>query len=209
MSIKTDSPDDPSSRSTAWVAAEGAASGLPALEIRPAIAVREPIGFATALGDETGPETDRLRTAVADVRLEVFVDEQAVPLIQEIDARDDAPTTIHLLASGADGTPLGAGRILLEPEHPGRVHLGRLAVRRIARGTGLGARVVAALEEAALRYSGDPNVEVVLSAQEQAMGFYERCGYRVLNGRRYLDAGIWHQDMARLVSATGSAGSAT
>ena len=41
------------------------------------------------------------------------------------------------------------------------------------------------------------------------MGFYERCGYRVLNGRRYLDAGIWHQDMARTASATGSAGSAT
>ena len=82
-------------------------------------------------------------------------------------------------------------------------------MRRIARGTGLGARVVAALEEAALRYSGDPSVEVVLSAQEQAMGFYERCGYRVLNGRRYLDAGNWHQDMARIVSATGSAGSAT
>ena len=34
------------------------------------------------------------------------------------------------------------------------------------------------------------------------MGFYERCGYRVLNGRRYLDAGIWHQDMAHTVSAT-------
>ena len=82
---------------------------------------------------------------MADVRLEVFVDEQAVPLAQEIDARDEEPTTIHLLASGADGTPLGAGRILMEPEHPGRVHLGRLAVRSIARGTGLGARVVAGI----------------------------------------------------------------
>ena len=74
-------------------------------------------------------------------------------------------------------------------------------MRRIARGAGLGARVVAALEEAVLRYLGDPS-----------MGFYERCGYRVLNGRRYLDAGIWHQDMARTVStvsAADSAGSAT
>ncbi len=33
-----------------------------------------------------------------------------------------------------------------------------------------------------------------------AMGFYERCGYRVLSGHRYLDAGIWHQDTARTVS---------
>ena len=184
--------------------ADEAVSETPTLEIRPAIAVHDPVGFATARGDETGPEADRLRIAVADVRLEVFVGEQAVPFIQEIDARDEEPTTIHLLARGADGTPLGAGRILTEHAHPGRVHLGRLAVRRVARGTGLGARVVAALEQAALSHSGRPRVEVVLSAQEQAMGFYKRCGYRVLNGHRYLDAGIWHQDMARTVSSVSA-----
>ena len=184
--------------------ADEVVSETPTLEIRPAIAVHEPVGFATARGDETGPEADRLRIAVADVRLEVFVGEQAVPFIQEIDAQDDEATTIHLLARGADGTPLGAGRILMDPEEPGRVHLGRLAVRSVARGTGLGARIVAALEQTALSHSGRPSVEVVLSAQEQAMGFYERCGYRVLDGRRYLDAGIWHQDMARTVSSVSA-----
>lgn len=193
---------------TARPSAGGTVSGAPVLEIRPATAVHEPIGFVTACGDETGPEADRLRAAVADVRLEVFVGEQAVPFIQEIDARDDEATTIHLLARGADGTPLGAGRILMEPEHPGRVHLGRLAVRSIARGTGLGTRVVAALEQTALSHSDRPRVEVVLSAQEQAMGFYESCGYQVLSGHRYLDAGIWHQDMARTVSSISAEGSA-
>ena len=197
----TDHLHPPAKGPTARPSAGGPVLGTPVLEIRPATAVHEPIGFATARGDETGPEADRLRTAVADVRLEVFVVEQAVPFALEIDARDEEPTTIHLLASGADGTPLGAGRLLMEPEHPGRVHLGRLAVRSIVRGTGLGARIVAALEQTALSHSGRPSVEVVLSAQEQAMGFYEHCGYRVLDGRRYLDAGIWHQDMARIVSS--------
>ena len=197
----TDHLHPPAKGPTARPSAGGTVLGTPVLEIRPATAVHEPIGFATARGDETGPEADRLRTAVADVRLEVFVVEQAVPFALEIDARDEEPTTIHLLASGADGTPLGAGRLLMEPEHPGRVHLGRLAVRSIVRGTGLGARIVAALEQTALSHSGRPSVEVVLSAQEQAMGFYEHCGYRVLDGRRYLDAGIWHQDMARIVSS--------
>ena len=197
----TDHLHPPAKGPTARPSAGGTVLGTPVLEIRPATAVHEPIGFATACGDETGPEADRLRTAVADVRLEVFVVEQAVPFALEIDARDEEPTTIHLLASGADGTPLGAGRLLMEPEHPGRVHLGRLAVRSIVRGTGLGARIVAALEQTALSHSGRPSVEVVLSAQEQAMGFYEHCGYRVLDGRRYLDAGIWHQDMARIVSS--------
>ena len=197
----TDHLHPPAKGPTARPSAGGTVLGTPVLEIRPATAVHEPIGFATARRDETGPEADRLRTAVADVRLEVFVVEQAVPFALEIDARDEEPTTIHLLARGADGTPLGAGRLLMEPEHPGRVHLGRLAVRSIVRGTGLGARIVAALEQTALSHSGRPSVEVVLSAQEQAMGFYEHCGYRVLDGRRYLDAGIWHQDMARIVSS--------
>ena len=114
-----------------------------------------------------------------------------------------------MLARGADGAPLAAGRILAGPEHPGLVHLGRLAVRRICRGTGLRARMVAAIEDAAWRRAavaqedGGAAVTVMLSAQEQAMGFYARCGYAVVGGERYLDAGIWHRDMARTVLAPG------
>lgn len=173
-------------------------TGYPVLRIAPLRAVVAPIRFATARGDDTDPALDELRCGVADVRLEVFVGEQDVPFALEIDARDFAETTIHVLASGADGAPLGAARLLLEPDHPGQVHLGRLAVRGPARRTGLGARLVAAVEQAALQYAAvDGAVTVVLSAQERAMGFYRRCGYHVISGERYLDAGIWHQDMAR------------
>ena len=178
--------------------------GFPDLDIAPARAVVAPVGLIAVRGDDADPALDGVRRGIADVRLEVFVGEQAVPFVLEIDARDEELTTIHLLARGADGTPLGAGRILMEPEEPGRVHLGRLAVRSVARGTGLGARIVVALEQTALSHSGRSRAEVVLSAQEQAMGFYERCGYRVLDGRRYLDAGIWHQDMARTVSSVSA-----
>ena len=195
--------------------------GLPDLDITPARAVVAPVGFVTARGDDADPALDGVRRGIADVRLEVFVGEQAVPFVQEIDARDFLATTIHVLAAGADGAALGAGRLLRDPARPDRVHLGRLAVRRIARGTGLGARLVAALEDAALRGAdsaapapgasaavpgdgagpapapGGAGITVVLSAQERAMGFYERCGYRAAGGGRYLDAGIWHRDMAR------------
>lgn len=195
--------------------------GLPDLDITPASAVVAPVGFVTARGDDADPALDGVRRGIADVRLEVFVGEQAVPFVQEIDARDFLATTIHVLAAGADGAALGAGRLLRDPARPDRVHLGRLAVRRIARGTGLGARLIAALEDAALRGAdsaapapgggaavpgdgagpapapGGAGLTVVLSAQERAMGFYERCGYRAAGGGRYLDAGIWHRDMAR------------
>ena len=192
--------------------------GLPGLDIAPARAVVAPVGLIAVRGDDADPALDGVRRGIADVRLEVFVGEQAVPFVQEIDARDFLATTIHVLAAGADGAALGAGRLLRDPARPGRVHLGRLAVRRIARGTGLGARLVAALEDAALKGAasaalapgdgaavpGDGGITVVLSAQERAMDFYERCGYRETGGGRYLDAGIWHRDMARTLPGAGA-----
>lgn len=180
--------------------------GPSTLSIPTAMAAVPPVTFIVARGDDADPALDETRRGLADVRLEVFVGEQGVPFVEEIDARDFEASTLHVLARGADGTALGAGRILLEPDHPGQVHLGRLAVRRVARGTGLGAQLVRVLEALALEHAGVPAqargaaVVVILSAQEQAMGFYEHCGYRPLDRGRYLDAGIWHRDMARTVT---------
>lgn len=151
-----------------------------------------------------------------EVRTEVFVHEQGVPVEEEIDDLDTAPTTTHVLAVDEAGTVLGTGRLLSDPAHPGEVHLGRLAVRAAARGLGVGARLVVAIEGEALAGHGaepgtgagagpgtgaDLAVTVILSAQEAAMGFYRRLGYTVVSGERYLDAGIWHQDMARRVTS--------
>ena len=135
------------------------------------------------------------------VREEVFVDEQAVPVEEEIDALDTAPTTAHALA-WLDGDLVATGRLL--PEEEGTVHVGRVAVRAPARGRGVGAALMAHLEGLDLARHGIRDgdhlvVCVALSAQEQAMGFYTRLGYAVVTGERYLDAGIWHQDMERRI----------
>lgn len=147
--------------------------------------------------------TTREELAAAwDVRFAVFVEEQGVPREVEVDDLDEAPTTTHVLAVDEQtGRVVGTGRLLHDA--PGHVHLGRLAVRREVRGQGIGALLVTALEEVALErhVAGDPpTVEVVLSAQEAAMGFYRRLGYAAVTGERYLDAGIWHQDMARTLT---------
>lgn len=130
------------------------------------------------------------------VRFEVFVTEQGVPAEIEVDELDEAATTRHVLAVAEDGTVLGTGRLLLD--RPGEVHLGRLAVRRTARGRGIGALLVTALCRIAMGHATGrpPSVVVALSAQESAVGFYERLGFAVVGDRRYLDAGIWHRDMA-------------
>ena len=156
---------------------------------------------------------DQLEQAWA-VRTEVFVDEQRVPAEEEIDALDTAATTTHVLAvDTATGAAVGTGRLLADPAHPGEVHLGRLAVRAAARGRGVGARMVVAIEGIALAEHGTRtpapgatgpdriSVTVVLSAQEHALDFYRRLGYELVSGERYLDAGIWHQDMAHRITS--------
>ncbi len=140
------------------------------------------------------------------LRLAVFVGEQAVPVEEEIDDLDTAPTTTHVLVRDDAGVVVGTGRLLIDPAHPGVTHVGRVAVAAAARGTGAGAAVMGALEEIALAEhavvgpDGRPTVRVDLSAQVQAAGFYERLGYTV-HGPVYLDAGIDHRDATRTLTA--------
>ncbi|WP_370526351.1 GNAT family N-acetyltransferase [Cellulomonas sp. JH27-2] len=150
-------------------------------------------------------EDEAQRAAMTAIRMAVFVDEQNVDPAREIDALDDDPTTVHVLASADDGTPLGTAR-LLAPHHEGDpAHIGRVAVTAAARGLGVGAALMTALEDEALaRFGivrdGVRTVAVELSAQEQALGFYERLGY-VARPERYLDENIWHRDAVKIVTS--------
>ncbi|GGV39846.1 acetyltransferase [Streptomyces longisporoflavus] len=132
------------------------------------------------------------------VRKEVFVVEQRVPEDVEYDAYDAG--AVHVLAVRDDGLPLGAGRLLTGPAaaaknggDPEVGALGRLAVSKDARGLGIGAALVRAIEDAA-RARG--LVAVDLHAQTHALGFYERLGYEVY-GPEFQDAGIAHRAMRK------------
>ncbi|KUN39261.1 GNAT family N-acetyltransferase [Streptomyces longwoodensis] len=142
------------------------------------------------------------REACFAVRKEVFVAEQGVPEEIEYDAYD--AVAVHVLAVREDGLPLGTGRLLHGEAALGRTggdpsvgSLGRLAVSRAARGLGVGAALVRAVEDAA-RARGLAAVD--LHAQTQALGFYERLGY-VAYGPEFPDAGIPHRAMRRVLPA--------
>ncbi|MCF2705670.1 GNAT family N-acetyltransferase [Arcanobacterium haemolyticum] len=146
-------------------------------------------------------ENDDDIRACFDIRLEVFVEEQHVPIDEEIDAHDSDSSTIHVLAD-VDGEAAGTLRVL--PEGPGHCHIGRVALRKVARGTGLGRKIMDYAAEVALERCCDDTGTVVieLSAQVQAIGFYEACGYELIPGEPYLDAGIPHRDMKLVISQT-------
>ncbi|MGW1881778.1 GNAT family N-acetyltransferase [Streptomyces sp. NPDC001970] len=133
------------------------------------------------------------REACFAVRKEVFVVEQGVPEDIEYDAHDAG--AVHVLAVGPDG-PLGTGRLLtgLLPD-PTVGSLGRLAVTEAARGLGVGAALVRAIEVSA-RDRGLTSVD--LHAQTHALGFYERLGYEAY-GPEFPDAGIPHRAMRRVL----------
>ncbi len=123
--------------------------------------------------------------ALREVRDEVFVGEQKVPIELEHDARD--PLCTHVLARLLDGTPIGTAR--LTPDR----HIGRMAVRAPWRGRGVGDALLLALVEQA-RLRGWPDVH--LNAQVSAESFYRRHGFQP-EGERFMEAGIEHQAMRR------------
>ncbi|MGX1269402.1 GNAT family N-acetyltransferase [Streptomyces phaeoluteigriseus] len=138
------------------------------------------------------------REACFAVRKEVFVGEQGVPEDIEYDAHDAG--AVHVLAVREDGVPLGTGRLLYGPEvaaktggDPSVGSLGRLAVAKEARGLGVGAALVRAIEDAA---HARGLAAVDLHAQTHALGFYERLGYEAY-GPEFPDAGIPHRAMRR------------
>ncbi len=123
------------------------------------------------------------------VRSAVFVDEQKVPAAMEWDEAD--ATCVHALARNRLGLALATGRML---EHaPGVARIGRMAVARTLRGSGVGRAVLDALLQAA-RVRGLH--EVVLHAQTSAAGFYQRAGF-VARGLEFEEAGIAHIEMTR------------
>jgi predicted GNAT family N-acyltransferase len=126
-----------------------------------------------------------LRADAMNIRNEVFVVEQAVPVEIELDAFD--AVSVHAVAYDAAGNAVGTGRLL--PDN----HIGRMAVSRRARGQGIGGQLLEALLAHGIR---EGRTHFVLGAQIHARGFYEAHGF-VAEGAEFMEAGIPHVMMAR------------
>jgi len=123
--------------------------------------------------------------ALLRLRSDVFIVEQEAAYA-DVDGLDLLPSTTHLWCEG----PTAYLRLLTEPD--GTARIGRVCVAVEARGTGLGAVLMAA----AVEHLG--NVPMVLDAQTYALPFYEKFGF-VVAGERYLEDGIEHVTMRRPV----------
>lgn len=125
---------------------------------------------------------DAQRDAARPIRYEVFVLEQGVPL--EIEWDDMDPLCVHAVAYD-DGRAVATGRLLPDG------HIGRMAVRGVARGRSIGSAILDALMAQA-KARGDR--AVILNAQTHAAPFYLRHGF-VPEGEEFIEAGIPHVRM--------------
>ena len=128
------------------------------------------------------------RTEASRIRTTVFVIEQGVPAHVEMDGRDAA--CVHALAY-VEGRAVGTGRLLPDG------HIGRMAVMKESRASGVGAAILACLVAEARRRGMK---QVALSAQTHALGFYRKHGFREV-GAIFEEAGIPHQEMRRVLNS--------
>ena len=120
--------------------------------------------------DEAWRQAQALRTAI-------FVEEQGIDPALERDGHDAEAR--HVLVC-VEGVPAATGRVLVGPE--GEAVLARIAVDAAFRGRGLGARVVAALEDLARRAGAHT---ATLHPHDFLERFYARLGYATVPGIRY------------------------
>ncbi len=121
------------------------------------------------------------------VRTEVFVEEQGISREDEWDAADH--TAIHAVVYNRMQMPLATGRLLVSS--PGVGKIGRMAAKRVLRGSHLGRQVLDALCAKA-KARGDN--EIILHAQQSAAAFYAKSGF-VQRGEPFSEVGIAHIEM--------------
>ena len=150
-------------------------------------ALRNLLDKFEAGGDMIRVEIGDWQTLAANataLRTAVFVQEQGMALNLMSDGADAAG--LHVVAYNGLGQVVATGRLIGRGKEVGQI--GRLAVHRSLRGSGVGRQVMQALVDGA-KQRGD--AEVMLHAQRSAQGFYERAGF-TSRGAYFEEAGTPH-----------------
>ncbi|RRJ66598.1 GNAT family N-acetyltransferase [Paenibacillus oralis] len=127
-----------------------------------------------------------------DIRKEVFVEEQQVPIDLEIDEYDKIGPDVHHVLIELNGEYAATGRLTYYQDNSAKMQ--RIAVRKHFRSQGVGKILLIALEELARELGLEKSV---LDAQCQAEGFYARLGYETISDEPFDDAGIPHVRMVK------------
>ncbi|MDU9417332.1 GNAT family N-acetyltransferase [Staphylococcus lloydii] len=123
-----------------------------------------------------------------DIRRKVFVNEQGVPLENELDNYEEVAT--HVIGYDTNNTPIAAARF--RPFNDG-VKVERVAVMKEQRKTGIGKDLMQFIEQTAQNLGYD---KLILNAQIQAQRFYDNLGYSPI-GEIFMEENIKHIKMTK------------
>ncbi|XJS11352.1 GNAT family N-acetyltransferase [Aerococcaceae bacterium WGS1372] len=137
-------------------------------------------------------DIDQINDAL-QIRRKVFIEEQSVSPELEIDGLDSQ--LIHVIAYNSNHEAVATARIMLKEDNT-LAKLQRVAVLKEYRGQHVGYQLMQEIERWS-RASHFPIKHLILSAQDTAIPFYEKLGYKITSPEGYLDANIPHHDMAK------------
>jgi predicted GNAT family N-acyltransferase len=124
------------------------------------------------------------------IRKSVFVEEQNVPIEEEIDAFDEIEKATHFVVYNDKNSPVGTGRFRKLMDY-GKIE--RICILPEYRNSGVGKQLMEYIIQFAKQVGV---VKVKLNAQTHALPFYEKLGFTV-NSNEFLDAGIPHKAMEK------------
>lgn len=124
---------------------------------------------------------------IARLRYRVYVMEQGITSVEELDGRDLEPTT-QVWWIQIEGVPVSTLRVLREDSHT--LSIGRVATDQPFRGLGL----ASALIRAVLAYY--PDQRLVMHSQSHLQDWYRTFGLET-QGEPFYEAGIEHVSMVR------------
>jgi len=125
------------------------------------------------------------KQSLSEIRIKVFIDEQNVP--EELEWDEFDKDSIHILATDNNNKPIACGRIKTDG------HIGRMAVLKEHRNSGIGTGILKALLKCA---EDDGTSHVYLHAQTTAIPFYEKQGFKTCS-EIFMDANIPHKTMKK------------
>lgn len=141
-------------------------------------------------------KSEKDRSLGFNLRTEVFVNEQNVPIELELDEKDNSEHTIHIGYFNGDEL-IGVARLIDMDKEV--IHIGRVAIDKNHRGEGIGHKLILGCEDIAKNVL-NRDFTIELGAQFYAENFYKKLGYNRINNNIYIEAGIEHIDMRKTIT---------
>ena len=125
--------------------------------------------------------SSKLIKAANELKQKVFIDEQDVPYEEIFDGLNDR--VVHIVVFEGE-TPLATARAIKNNDN---WRIGLVAVDKTRRGERLGEIVMCAAMEHIVSCGGG---EILLTAQKQVQGFYEKLGFEQCDVAEELESGV-------------------